>query len=282
MGILESMSNLLRPNKLIWRKEMRQLNSIWHPDDSKENWLNNKERLPDRYQNKEAVSYIYNSTGYRGGKEILDYKGDYLVSFGCSNTEGLGINYEETYSYLLAEKLGVDVMNLGIAGSSIEFVATNIVQFAKLICERKLRAPKYVTVQWPGCYRKTFTEMLLHGEYYILNNLNITNDNNDATLADKYDREWATNRYVTYTEHLNYEGYKNISSSHLILELLGVNLVHFEVSADARREDNYLLRDFNMYDIPFMQDEEPFARDMIHAGVESNARWADTLYGSLT
>lgn len=276
------MPNLLHPNKLVVRQEMQKLNSIWHPDDSKEKWLENKERLPDRYQNKEAVKYIYNCSGYRGEKEIRDYKGEYLVSFGCSNTEGLGINYEETYSYLLAEKLGVDVMNLGIAGSSIDLVATNITQLVKLICARKLKAPKYVIVQWPGCYRKTFTEMLLHGDHYTLNNLNLSNDINDTTLADTYDREWVTNRYAIYTEHLNYEVYKNITSSNLMLQLMGTNVINFELSADACREDNYLLRDFNMHDMPFMEDAETYARDMIHAGVESNARWALTLHDAMT
>ena len=73
-----------------------------------------------------------------------------------------------------------------------------------------------------------------------------------------------------------------IPSSNLMLQLMGTNVINFELSADACREDNYLLRDFNMHDIPFMEDAETYARDMIHAGVESNARWALTLHDAMT
>lgn len=280
---------IIHQDKLLIRPERADINSNWQQDDSKELWLKNKAQpeylglMPDRYMGIDAVNYTYNSSGYRCNKELRDYADGYLVAFGCSHTEAIGINYEECYSYLLAEKFGVDSMNLAMAGAAPNLVATNILQFVKLVIAGKLKKPKFVVVQWPGAFRRVFAQMLLHGDYYQLNSIQPSNEAHQHDLiTDRYDKEWLTNRYITYTEHCNYEVYHNITSSHYLLQLLEIDVVHFQLSEDAVREDNYLLRDFNMHDIPFMEDAEIYARDMIHAGVEANARWALTLHDAMT
>jgi len=270
---------IIHQDKLIFRPERADINSNWQVDDSKELWLKNKESMPDRYMEIDAVNYTYNSAGYRCNKEFRDYGDGYLVAFGCSNTEAIGINYEECYSYLLAEKFGVDSMNLAISGAAPNLVATNILQFVKLVIAGELKKPKFVVVQWPGAFRRMFAQMLLHGDCYQLNSIQPSNQAHQHDLiTDKYDKEWLTNRYITYTEHCNYEVYHNITSSHYLLQLLEIDVVHFQLSDDAVREDNYLLRDFDMYSSPFTLEDEIPARDLIHAGVESNKRWAEELY----
>lgn len=280
---------IIHQDELVFRPERAGINSNWQVDDSEELWLKNKESMPDRYMEIDAVNYTYNSTGYRcnpthgDSKELRDYGAGHLVAFGCSHTEAIGINYEECYSYLLAEKLGVDSMNLAMAGAAPNLVATNILQFVKLVLAGRLKKPKFVVVQWPGAFRRAFAQMLLYGDCYQLTSVQPSNrDHQHDLITDTYDKEWLTNRYITYTEHLNYEIYHNITSSHYLLKLLEIDVVHFQLSKDAVREDNYLLRDFNMHDIPFICDTETHARDMLHAGVESNARWASTLHDAMT
>ena len=63
-----------------------------------------------------SITYKYNSQGFRS-EEFT--KQPAYVALGCSFTEGVGLPVESTWPYLLAEKIGYTVWNLGVGGCSI-------------------------------------------------------------------------------------------------------------------------------------------------------------------
>ena len=70
---------------------------------------------------------------------------------GCSHTEGIGLKLEDTYPYLLSNKLDCDYYNLGIAATGIDVLKYNlIIWFTKV-----KKPPKLLILQWPNSARFT-------------------------------------------------------------------------------------------------------------------------------
>jgi hypothetical protein len=72
--------------------------------------------------------YTYNELGFRGDSFLkTGYK---IMSVGCSHTEGIGVNDDETWSHYLSEMIdsGVD-LNFGHSGRSNDYIARTILTF---------------------------------------------------------------------------------------------------------------------------------------------------------
>lgn len=114
--------------------------------DEYENFQKNLDKMPnDWYYRTADISYKYNSLGHRC-KEISDIDfNNYILFIGCSHTEGIGLEIEKSYPYLVSQALGMDYYNLGIAASGIDVLEYNLLtwhyKFQKL--------PKLVVIQWP-------------------------------------------------------------------------------------------------------------------------------------
>jgi len=71
-----------------------------------------------------TIKYQYNDYGYRSHynyDDILYGSEDYIACIGCSMTEGIAVEYEKTWSYLLGKKLGLPVINLGLTSAGIDY-----------------------------------------------------------------------------------------------------------------------------------------------------------------
>ena len=80
--------------------------------DSEEKFYQNREKFGvDWYYYDKQIDYKYNSWGYRT-KEFSELNDDYILVFGCSFTEGIGLNYDDTWASKLGKKLNLDVFNL--------------------------------------------------------------------------------------------------------------------------------------------------------------------------
>jgi hypothetical protein len=101
-----------------------------------------------RHVSKDTVEYVYNSQGYRT-EEFDTIPDNYAIAVGCSHTEGVGLPYEFVYSNQLSQRLGLQVINLGVASSGAMFVKKNILSWVTNI----QKAPKFVIAQWPNPYR---------------------------------------------------------------------------------------------------------------------------------
>ena len=71
------------------------------------------------YYNKK-IEYKYNSWGYRT-KEFKDLEDDYILIFGCSFTEGIGLYYDDMWATKLSKELKLDVFNIGMGGTGVDF-----------------------------------------------------------------------------------------------------------------------------------------------------------------
>lgn len=93
----------------------------WLPSDSKElffeNIAKNRQGLIDNgwLPNKE-IKYTFNSHGFRCGE--FSESSQSILFLGCSYTIGIGLNLENTFSYIVSNKLNLNLVNLGIGGSS--------------------------------------------------------------------------------------------------------------------------------------------------------------------
>jgi hypothetical protein len=94
----------------------------WLPMDTKELFLEHQSNDDTRKALKKLnwtednVKYKFNSQGFRS--DDFNSKGDSIVFLGCSHTIGIGINFEDTASYIVSRQLGYNCFNLGMAGGS--------------------------------------------------------------------------------------------------------------------------------------------------------------------
>lgn len=110
---------------------------------------NLKTKPIDWYYRNSNIEYTRNSVGHRT-KEISDTNLDnYILSVGCSMTEGIGIEHNKTYTHVLANMLDCDYYNMGIGGHSLQTAIHNtIVWFNKI-----KKKPKLLIVQMPPLAR---------------------------------------------------------------------------------------------------------------------------------
>lgn len=118
--------------------------------DNEDMFLENlKTQDADWYYRNAKIYYKFNSFGHRSVEiENLDFDNYFLVA-GCSHTQGVGLELEKTYPYLLSEKLKIDYYNLGIGASGLDVMEHNLL----LWFHRFKKKPKFVLLQWPDVSR---------------------------------------------------------------------------------------------------------------------------------
>lgn len=114
--------------------------------DKEETYLKNLSKQPNDWYYKSAnITYAHNSLGHRC-KNIEDIDLDnYLLFTGCSHVEGVGLELEKTFPYIVSESLGMDYYNLAIGGSGNDIMLHNLV--AWLSVTKKM--PKSLIIMWP-------------------------------------------------------------------------------------------------------------------------------------
>jgi lysophospholipase L1-like esterase len=76
--------------------------------------------------------YTYNQLGFRG--DSINKEGFRIMSIGCSNTEGVGVNDNETWPHQFSKLIpnGVD-LNFGTAGRSNDYISRCLLTYYDLI-----------------------------------------------------------------------------------------------------------------------------------------------------
>ena len=70
--------------------------------------------------NQKDSTYTYNEIGYRGDSVVSNID---LLAVGCSHTEGIGVNDNETWPYYTAKELSFNHINLGFTGRSNDYIS---------------------------------------------------------------------------------------------------------------------------------------------------------------
>lgn len=94
-------------------------------------------------------TYTYNELGYRG--DSIHKKGFKIMSIGCSNTEGVGLNYNDTWPSQFSKYIPDSVnLNFGTGGRSNDFISRCLLSYYDLI------QPDLVLIMYTSNQRREF------------------------------------------------------------------------------------------------------------------------------
>jgi hypothetical protein len=150
--------------------EVRELRrAYWVAPDTHENFLKN----PVPGYTETSIIYQYNKHGFRTTDFELNSSKKSVLCLGCSFTEGIGLNSEQTWPDLLRPYFPDHmVYNLGVAGSSSDTVARLLTNVGSLL------NTSHVFIVWPTVGRyETYSEKIAshwnhhHTEMYNKNTL---------------------------------------------------------------------------------------------------------------
>jgi len=147
------------------------------------------------------------SLPYRNIIESSNY-----AAFGCSHTWGVGVEANETWSYLLG------AMNFGVAGCSADYVARTA---PKIIFEKKI---KVAFVLWPDWTRFDYID---HNGNYLTS---LPQDHNRIYYMEKNSKEWLLNNFNQQVN--NFRNWCNKNKIKLI-DLTLYNLISYIDRADV-------------------------------------------------
>ncbi len=120
------------------------LTTNWSGTDNEENFLKN----PKPGYSKDSVVYKFNSRGYRTHEFDFSNPKPSIICIGCSFTEGVGVNYDDTWVSQIEKNFpDYTTYNLGVGGTSGDFVARTLNSIGSLL------NTKIVFVLWPHVSR---------------------------------------------------------------------------------------------------------------------------------
>jgi hypothetical protein len=93
--------------------------------------------------------YFINDLGFRGKIKINPE----IIGLGCSYTFGVGIPENGTWTSILGDQIGVDILNLGVPGNTIKKTCELAIRYMS-----KFEKPKTVFALFPGFFRNMLIE----------------------------------------------------------------------------------------------------------------------------
>lgn len=204
----------------------------WYCGDIKENYTNQNKPDWHYYNTQDTLYYKFNNLGYR--TKELDTLDDYILVFGCSYTEGVGLFEDEIWCNLLGNELGIGILNLAKAGTGPDIINLNTQLFVK----NKFPKPRAVINQWPQPTRKSFAYIEREGFFkkqLRLEDRNIQWTNILDEPADTYemmDSQWYYKRWSIEEGQLEYENSLHINSVTNLWNALGVPVFNWTFSGD--------------------------------------------------
>lgn len=232
--------------------------------DSERNFKHRCKTIKDWTWKHTPIEYKYNSFGHRC-KELVDIDHEnFLLTFGCSYTVGIGINETDTWAYKLSQTIGSDLYNIALEASGCDIQAYNTMHWVT----SKFPKPKLVVVQWPYHERKTFVHKNNEDNtYFGLDKV----DTNDA------DGSWYRKRYIMDDGEMVYANRIWFEYLNTAWQNLGVPVLNFtwENGHEEIMLDNYKLWPVRC------KNGSMQARDMQHDGPEWHDETVEKLLGLL-
>lgn len=138
------------PNRLLVREHLANRKSKWYSSDSPENYRDNYHELSDYFKNCK-ITYTWNSDGYRTKYEFDELVPEqFVLCFGCSYTEGVGVDDNDTWSSCLEKLIKKPCINMGMAGGSTDAIVAN----SNLWMNNRYPKPHFVMIQIPETSRE--------------------------------------------------------------------------------------------------------------------------------
>lgn len=215
--------------------------------DEEDTLIKNLQDMPaDWYYRDKTITYVFNSNGHRS-KEIEEIDLDnYILFTGCSHTEGIGLEIETTFPYLISKQLGCDYYNLGIAASGIDVMEYNLLTWFHKV-EKK---PKFVVIQWPD-----------HSRYVTYGEDNIHILPNGTWNAQDHHKT-----FLLSSEESGFFNARKYIALNMIENIIDVPIIKMTFSSLAQYDGNSLiLRKLDL------------ARDRSHTGIKSHESIANQI-----
>lgn len=240
-------------------------------------------KMDPRYA-KTPLLYSNNSLGYRT-KELDSFKdNEFILVFGCSYSEGVGLYEEDIWHSHVSEMTGFPIMNLALGGTGSDIIALNSTLYAHNI--DTLPKPKAVIFQWPGRARKYFIkdESSKYGDI-LISNLPATGvpgenkgDNNFKTVTTNLDDTYYKERYITYPAMLYHTVFRDVLTANTLFNSLGIKTFNWMWDADNWNDDSDFLFDksrikINRVQTTHVSEKSGYyqARDLMHPGPDVHA-----------
>ena len=213
---------------------------------------NLKTQPEDWYYRTHPVKYTLNSLGYRTREFTdIDWK-ESMVMFGCSIIFGIGVTDEHTISYFLEQLSGRPVINMGVAGSSVQNALHNSI----ILNDSKYPIPKAVVY--------CFTDLRRFQLY----------ENNSV----EHNAQWSNKKHIQRFSNRENTIPFNLMNIKMIRNLWKNKTIYHEYSTFGQdRLINKL--DTEIYCDSFNMDK--CARDLAHPGPISNMNLAKQIYENI-
>lgn len=218
--------------------------------DSETEYQKNLNAMPDDwYYRTNHITYQLNANGHRS-KNINEIDLDnYILTAGCSFTQGVGLKLEKTYSYLVAEKLNCDYYNIAVGGLGIDAILHNLSMWFLTVSKK----PKALVIQWP-----TKSRFCIFDDNRV-NGYGIWNTENDIM------------KFIAIGTELGYFEFKCQSLLNLIENLdKNIKVVHVSSYYEYKRKNDL---HFNIVDL---------ARDDKHYGIKTHELLSTDIIQKLT
>ena len=240
--------------------------------DTKETFEKNLKTQPeDWYYRTHPVKYTLNSSGYRTKEfDDIDWK-ESIVIFGCSHTFGTGITDEHTIPYFLEQLSGRPVINMGIAGSSIQTSLHNSI----ILADSEYPTPKAVVYLWTALNRfQTYQE----------NYVEINGDwNKKETKGQKFQN---LSNLIPFNL-MNIKMIRNLWKNKTIYREIGKFtdgeelIMQLDSKFNLKYPQSLIIMNKNS-ELEFLENDDVYkARDVGHSGIKYSKKIAELLFENI-
>ena len=209
-------------------------------------------------------SYSYNELGFRG--DSIDKEGFKIMSIGDSNTEGVGVNDNDTWSSQFCGLIPNSVnMNFGTGGRSNDFIARCLLTYYDLI------KPDLVLIMYTSPHRReVYTESCGIEPFMATDSWGYLNDTEEGRIIQ-------LNRTQIQNENEDFiNWYKNHLLIKLFLDSKKCNWL-WNGWMEIPREFKEFNRFDGFYNLPFLD----VGVDGIHPGPKHNKTYSLNLFNHI-
>ena len=229
---------------------------LWYDPGEQKEFKKNKHLVDSKYLDKD-IHYSFNDEGYRT-KNFEDAENEFVLIFGCSYTEGIGLHNEDIWCNQLCDRIGIDRINLGKTGSGPDIQYINSLQYIK----NNYPLPKLVAIQWPQQFRRSFA--------YNKNNSVVLQHHNVNSKREKQDTDWFLNRYCgTDNAEMFMNNYMALNATNMLWSSVNIPVYNWSWTGDFDFDDSRL-KMVNTQDTGR-------ARDMMHDGADIHKQVVDQI-----
>ena len=247
---------------LVFNEHARQTVGFYSTDD-KDIYDQNIKKMGNewKYYNSN-IEYKFNSVGYRT-KELSELSDKFLLTFGCSYTEGVGLHQNEIWTDQISKFLNLDLYNHAKQSAGMDIQYYN----AMLWAMSKKPKPELVIVQWPDKARRSFA-------YRKADNISLQ----DRSYTKSVDGKWWGRRYIQDTGEMELNVLFWFESFNNLWKLEGVPVLNFTWDHDL--EQDLVRSRYQIHRIkPKMNDK---ARDCQHDGPRFHKSTAEKIESLLS